>query len=101
MRKFAEQITIKSVVEPTPGTKVTLVGGTFVGKAGVVVSRAKAELDWQAVGGERLHKMISRTDVWVSLSIFNRQIPICLEVSQLEVLYDQLPIYKRGLPGRV
>ena len=77
------------LTEFSPGDHVRVIDGTFVGRQGLVLSRAEAKSLWQTVGGEQPPLIASPGMTYVLLPLFNRQVPVCLRDSQIEALDDQ------------
>ena len=76
------------LIKFSPGDRVRVIDGTFVGLQGVVLERAEAESLWETNGGEQPPALVASGIVCVSLPIFERQVTVCLCVSQIEKLAD-------------
>jgi transcription antitermination factor NusG len=61
-----------------PGDEVQVIGGTFVGMAGRVVSPEEAQTLRQTFGGQRSVRSRPEGFVWVELPIFERTVPVLL-----------------------
>jgi transcription antitermination factor NusG len=71
------------LAEFSPGDHVRVIDGTFTGMEGLVITRAQAKSLCETVGGEQPPVTASPGIVCVLLPIFERQVPVCLELRQL------------------
>jgi len=68
------------------GDHVKITDGTFVGMQGMVITHAEAKSLWETVGGEEPPVTASSGMVCVLLNLFGREVPVCLQTSQLEII---------------
>ncbi len=73
------------------GDAVTVMGGTFAGWAGKVVSPDEAVALRDRFGGQPSIYKAPPGQVWVVLSIFGRTVPVLLAPSQIAVRPADMP----------
>ena len=73
----------------SPGERVKVTDGTFVGMRGLVLSLREAKSLWEAAGGQQPPLKDTSGTVWVALPIFGRVVPVSLFPFQLAAEGDQ------------
>jgi len=70
----------------SPGSRVKVIEGTFVGQRGEILSIAEAWALWKKAGGEPPPLKVPPGIICVTLRIFERRVPVWLETSQVQVI---------------
>ena len=67
----------------SPGDRVLVVDGTFVGQRSLVLSLEEARSLWGEKGGQEPPARPTPGIVCVALAVFSRTVPVCFQAFQL------------------